>query len=120
MNDVKISGTVAGNSELRKLDSGRELLNFDLCVDGPKGRDPIVHIAFFPRNGDIRKIEHGRRVFVEGSLRHRMDTRLFIAARTVRLLAGPSKECRNAEPQRCKGEREEQHCPEPTPPALRP
>jgi|HubBroStandDraft_6_1064221.scaffolds.fasta_scaffold713409_1 hypothetical protein len=88
MNDVKISGTVAGNSELRKLDNGRELLNFDVCVDGPKGRDPIIHIAFFPRRGDVRRLESGRRVLVEGSLRHRFDSRLFVAARMVCLLAG--------------------------------
>jgi hypothetical protein len=89
MNDVKISGTVAGNSELRKLDNGRELLNFDVCVDGPKGRDPIIHIAFFPRRGDVRRLESGRRVSVEGSLRHRFDSRLFVAARMVQLLGGP-------------------------------
>jgi hypothetical protein len=87
VNTVSISGYVAGDSELRALNGDRELLNFDVSVDGPKGRDPIVHVAYFPRgNGDVRKIEAGRRVFVEGSLRHRVDTRLFIAARTVRVL----------------------------------
>jgi hypothetical protein len=75
-----------GDSELRTVSSGRELLDFDLSIDGPKGRDPIVHVAFFPRNGDVRKLESGRRVFVEGSLRHRFDTRVFVAARMVHLL----------------------------------
>jgi hypothetical protein len=86
MNKITISGTVACDSELRRIDSGRDLLNFDVSVDGPRGKDPIVHVAFFPRNGDPRKIESGRRVVVNGSLRHRMDTRLFIAAHTIRVL----------------------------------
>ncbi len=98
MNNVKISGTVAGDSELRALANGRELLNFDLSVDGPEGRDPIVHIAFFPRSGDVRKIESGRRVFVEGSLRHRFDSRLFVAARIVSLIDATNEKdsCREA------------------------
>ena len=35
MNNVTITGTLAGDSELRTLDSGRELLNFDVSADGP-------------------------------------------------------------------------------------
>jgi hypothetical protein len=87
MNNVKISGRVAGDSELRTVDNGRRLLSFDVSIDGPKGKDPIVHIAYFPReSGDVQKLESGRRVLVEGALRHRFDTRLFIAARIVRLV----------------------------------
>jgi hypothetical protein len=87
MNVVTITGTVAGDSELRTITSGRELLNFDVSVDGRKGKDPIVHVAYFPQgNGDVQKIEAGRRVMVVGALRYRMDLRLFVAARTVRLL----------------------------------
>jgi hypothetical protein len=72
---------------LRTLANKRELLNFDVSVDGHRGEDPIVLVGYFPRgSGDVREIKSGRRVFVEGSLRHRMDSRLFVAARTVQLL----------------------------------
>jgi hypothetical protein len=89
MNNVKISGRVEGDSELRTLENGRKLLNFDVSVDGPKGKDPIIHIAYFPSNDrDLQSIESGRRVMVIGALRHRFDSRLFVAAWSVRLLSG--------------------------------
>ena len=91
MNVVRLSGAVAGDSELRKLDNDRELLDFDLLVDGMKGRNPIIHIAFFPRNGDLRKLENGRRVIVVGGLRHRFDARLFVRAHMIQLLGQPKR-----------------------------
>jgi hypothetical protein len=98
MNRVTITGSVAGDSELRTLGSGRELLNFDVSVDGTKGKDPIVHVAYFPQgSGDVQKIEAGRRVMVVGALRHRMDSRLFIAARRIRLLDGTDEEHSHSE-----------------------
>ena len=83
MNYVAASGRVLGDSELRTLDSGRELLNFDLWVDGREGADPLVHVGYFPKDtGDVRHIANGKRVVVYGSLRHRCD-RLFVAAREL-------------------------------------
>lgn len=81
MNSVTISGTVAGDSELRRLDSGRELLNFDIHVDGNKpGESPCIRCALFPMNGDPRELKAGRRVLVSGALRHRRDYgRIFVA-----------------------------------------
>jgi hypothetical protein len=85
MNYVAASGTVLGDSDLRTLESGRELLNFDVWVDGRKGSDPLVHVGYFPKDGnDVRCITNGARVTVYGSLRHRVDRNgLFIAAREI-------------------------------------
>ena len=85
MNQVRLSGVLRGNSELRVLESsGRQLLSFDMRVDGERGRDPIVHCAFFPDGNDLLQIADGTRVTVSGALRHRSDeSRLFIAAHTV-------------------------------------
>jgi hypothetical protein len=89
MNYVAVSGTALGASDLRTLESGRELLDFDLAIDGEKSRAPLVHVGYFPKGGgDVRCITNGTRVVVYGSLRHRFDRGgLFIAAREI-VIAG--------------------------------
>ena len=49
----------------------------------------------------MRKIETGHHVIVEGSLRHRFDTRIFVAARTVRLLDYSDENQSGPEATRC-------------------
>jgi len=86
-NSVSLSGTVLGDSEIRILDSGRELLNFELWVDGRKGKDPIVRVGFFPDGTRIRELRDGARVIVYGALRYRHDVRgLFVAAKSIHLV----------------------------------
>ena len=82
---VTLSGRIAGDSELRTIENGRQLLNFDVYVDGNKrGESPCVHCAYFPMNGDPRELKAGCRVLVVGALRHRRDAGgLFLAASEV-------------------------------------
>src|SRR5271167_174177 len=90
-NYVAVSGIVLGDSDLRRLESGRELLGFDLWVDGHAGADPVVHVAYFPKEGDVREIRDQTRCVCYGSLRHRRDHGgLFIAAREIVILAEES------------------------------
>jgi hypothetical protein len=59
---VKLRPRPTGDSELRTLNGGRKLLSFDVSVDGPKGKDPIAHVAYFPQgDGDLQEIEARRR-----------------------------------------------------------
>lgn len=94
MNYVAISGKLLGDSDLRVLEStGRELLNFELWVDGDKGSDPVVHIAYFPKDGDVRKIRDQTRVVVYGTIRYRCDHGgLFVAARELVIVMEESGE----------------------------
>ncbi|MGD1212156.1 MAG: hypothetical protein ABR973_12455 [Candidatus Acidiferrales bacterium] len=88
MNVVTLTGILAGDSELRRIESGRDLLNFDVYVEGRKGEDPCVHIAFFPRtDNDPREIKAGCRIMVVGAIRHRRDTGLFVAASELLIFA---------------------------------
>ena len=81
MNSVNLSGIAAGDSELRLIESGSELLIFDIIVDGHKrGTSPIVRCVHFVANDEAREIKGGQRVKVEGALRHRRDYHgLFVA-----------------------------------------
>jgi len=85
MNYVSLSGKLLGDSDLRVLESsGRSMLSFELSVDGEKGLDPVVHIAYFPKDGDVREIRDQTRVVVYGAIRHRCDHGgLFVAAREL-------------------------------------
>jgi hypothetical protein len=88
MNQVTLTGIVA-ISELRRIESagGRELLNLVIHVDGGRGESPRIKCAFFLRNGRPRQIEVGQRVLIVGSLKHRMDAGMFIAAQEISVIA---------------------------------
>lgn len=81
MNAVTVTGVLAGDTELRTIESGRQLMNIEILVDGScPGESPNVRCCYFPRNGDVREIKVGTRILVVGALRHRRDVgRLFIA-----------------------------------------
>jgi len=86
MNSVTLTGIVCGNSELRRIESGRELLGFEIWVDGYKGKDPVVHVGYFPGENGIRELRDGARIIVRGALRHRRDAHgLFVAAKEIEL-----------------------------------
>jgi len=60
MNTVTLTGRLAGDSELRSIESGRELLNLGVYVDGAKrGESSCIRCAFFPVHGDRRQIRAG-------------------------------------------------------------
>jgi hypothetical protein len=104
MNSTMLSGMVIDDSELRILESGRELLNFNLRVDGAAGKDPIIRIGYFPGAGEPREFKAGRRVAVLGAIRHRGDQGgLFVAAWEVFVsLSEASQTVTPSEEKRCK------------------
>ena len=87
VNTVSISGYVQGDTELRNISDGRQILNFVVAVEGDG--EPYVRCGYLLGRGEVLQIKAGERVFIEGRLKGHRVQGLFLAAKIVRVLNVP-------------------------------